>query len=269
MRAKKRLGQHFLSAPVYLRAIAEAGGAASGEIVLEVGPGKGTLTEELLRRGARVIAIEKDADLLPLLAEKFKTELASGQLSLILGDILVQDLSSLGLQAGKYAVIANIPYYITGAIIRFFLSNKLQPSRMALLVQKEVAERIARDTKESVLSLSVKCYGTPRFVRMVPRGAFTPAPKVDSAILSITDIGRRHFSSPAEEERFFVLLHAGFSSPRKMLASNLAKMWGKQVVREALIRANIPEKSRAEDVALPAWLALSRLLPPQNPTALG
>ena len=121
---------------------------------------------------------------------------------------------------------------------------------MTLLVQKEVAERVARAKKESVLSLSIKAYGVPRYVFTVPRGAFTPAPKVDSAVLAIREISRANFSNKKEEERFFALIHAGFAHKRKYLRSNL--------VTAGFDAGTVPEKARAEDMALADWLTLSR-----------
>ena len=124
-----------------------------------------------------------------------------------------------------YALVANIPYYLTGEIFRMFLESSNQPRSMTLLVQKEVADRIvARDGKESVLSLSVKAYGTPKQEFKVPRGAFKPAPNVDSAVLTIRGISRKNFTTQEEERRFFALLHAGFAHKRKYVRKNLLEV---------------------------------------------
>ncbi len=250
MRAKKSLGQHFLSSPSYLHAIADAGDVKDGDIVLEVGPGKGSLTAELLGRGARVIAIEKDDRLIALLREMFAAEISMKKLTLIHGDILTQDLKKLSLKAGRYKIVANVPYYISGALVRFFLETPLQPSTMALLLQKEVVERIARSKKESLLSLSVKAYGTPTFVKKVPRGAFSPPPKVDSAILAIKDISRQNFATALHEKRFFALLHAGFAHKRKTLGKALLPLIGEAAADIATLRA--------EDVPLKTWIHLAK-----------
>lgn len=251
-RAKKSLGQHFLAAPSYVRQIAEVGGASDGQVVLEVGPGTGLLTRELLSQGAKVIAVEKDDRMIPLLTEQFAQELKTKQLRLVHGDILEENLRALGLRAGKYRVIANIPYYISGMLLRFFLTHTEQPATMTLLVQKEVAERIARSKKESLLSLSVKAYGEPEFIKKVPRGAFSPAPSVDSAILTIKNISRNHFVNPSHEKLFFTLLHAGFAHKRKKLGKAIAPHIGP--------RASGVTDARAEDISLQGWLSLS------NPT---
>ncbi len=248
--AKKSLGQHFLSAPSYLKKIVDAGKVTVGDVVLEVGPGKGTLTRELLSRGAKVVAVEKDDRLIPELQELFIEEIRTKKFTLVHGDILEQDLLDLGLKAGRYKVVANIPYYISGLLMRFFLTHKNQPSAMSLLVQKEVAERIARSRKESLLSLSVKAYGTPTFVAKVPAGAFSPPPKVDSAILAIENISQDHFEDTEHEKKFFELLHAGFAHKRKQLGKELRPLLGEQV--DAIASA------RAEDIPLETWLSLSK-----------
>lgn len=255
-RKKKSLGQHFLSSEHYLRLIADAAGVGAGDLVLEIGPGGGALTQELLARGARVIAVEKDARLLPRLREAFADAIASKRLTLLEGDALELSPARLKLKEGGYTVAANIPYYITGALLRTFLSNKPRPSTLVFLVQKEVAARIAREKKESLLSLSVKAYGTPTYVATVPRGAFAPAPSVDSAILLVSDISAGRFHNAAHEKRFFKIIHAGFAQKRKLLRRNVEKILGIDAA-EALAQADIPHDARAEDVALPHWLKLS------------
>jgi len=259
MYAKKSLGQHFLTGTSYVRAVADAGRAGEGDTVLEVGPGRGVLTAELLARGARVIAVEKDRELIPLLREKFETEISSSRLTLVEDDALACDPSFYKLKTQNYKLIANIPYYITGALFEKFLAGKVQPSAIVFLVQKEVAERVAHSKKESILSLSVKAFGTPKYVKTVPRGAFAPAPSVDSAILAIENISRKNFKNAAHEKQFFALLHAGFAHKRKLLVRNLEPVLGERA-RESLTRAGIPLKSRAEDIPLEKWLELASFL---------
>ena len=231
-------------------------------IVLEIGPGKGILTGELLKRAGKVVAVEKDSVLLPELRERFADELANGRLVLVEEDIRDFNPSSYSLNPTTYplrdtayALIANIPYYITGAIIRQFLTAEHPPQHMALLVQKEVAERIvAQDGKESLLSLSVKAYGVPRYVKTVKAGSFSPPPLVDSAILAIDSISRTNFADTQTEARFFELLHAGFSSKRKMLAGNIGKAFAERHFAEC----GVDMKARAEDLTCEQWLCLSR-----------
>ncbi len=246
MRAKKSLGQNFLMHARIAERIAKVANI-EGETVLEVGPGTGVLTRELLKFAEKVVAIEADRELLGQLQADFANEIAAGRLELVSGDVRTFDVEAL---PASYALVANIPYYLTGEIFRKFLEAEEQPSSMTLLVQKEVAERIARSKKESILSLSVKAYGTPKYEFTVPRGAFRPAPKVDSAVVSIRDISRRNFSTEKEEERFFALLHAGFAHKRKLLRKNFAEAG---FVAEAAL---VPERARAEDLSLRQWLVL-------------
>jgi 16S rRNA (adenine1518-N6/adenine1519-N6)-dimethyltransferase len=243
--AKKSLGQNFLMHARIAERIALSAKLPADAVVFEIGPGTGMLTRELLKLSGKVIALEADHGLFEKLQSDFASEIASGRLELISGDIRTFDISSL---PKGYALVANIPYYLTGEIFRMFLESKNQPSSMTLLVQKEVAERIARSKKDSILSLSVKAYGTPKYEFTVVRGAFRPAPKVDSAVLTVRDISRKNFASKQEEEKFFALLHAGFAHKRKFVRKNLVEV--------GLPSGDIPEKARAEDVPLAVWLAI-------------
>jgi len=234
MQKKKSLGQHFLNNKNILGAVADAAAIKKGETVLEIGPGEGTLTEVLLERGAEVVALEKDARLIELLKEKFKGQ----DFKVIEGDALEYES-----KFKEYKVVGNVPYYITGALFKKFLTAKHQPSTLVFLVQKEVAERIAREKKESILSLSVKVYGTPKYIKTVPAGAFVPPPKVDSAILLVSDISRANFKNKHHEERFFELIKKAFGQKRKMLRSTIG----------------IDSNKRPEDLTLQEWLDLSSL----------
>jgi 16S rRNA (adenine1518-N6/adenine1519-N6)-dimethyltransferase len=193
------------------------------------------------------VAVEADGELYEKLYETFSKEIASGQLELVHGDIRSFDPSKLG----TYKVVANIPYYLTGEIIRSFLETKNQPESMTLLVQKEVAERIARAKTESILSLSVKAFGTPKYEFTVSRGAFKPAPNVDSAVLTIKAISRKNFETRAHEKRFFEYVKAGFAHKRKFLRNNLTEA--------ELNPRDLPLKVRAENISLNQWLDLSHL----------
>ena len=206
MYKKKSLGQHFLRTHSYLNAVADAAHIKEGETVVEIGPGDGALTEVLLERGAKVVALEKDARLIDFLKEKFTGK----KFEVVEGDALEFDFADGHHPRDgahlQYKVVGNIPYYITGALFKKFLSGPLQPSTLVFLVQKEVAERIARSKKESILSLSVKAYGDVKYVKTVPRGAFSPAPAVDSAIVAVSNISRKNFTSSAHEKKFFELI---------------------------------------------------------------
>ena len=257
IRAKKSLGQNFLISPRIVDAIAVAGEIKAGETVIEIGPGKGTLTKALLSAGAKVRAIEKDDRLIPVLANEFKNEIEKGDLTLIHGDALLMKSDEMIGNTESYKVIANIPYYITGALIRNFLSAENKPLSMILMVQKEVATRaIARDGKESILSLSIKAYATPELVMNVSRGNFFPIPNVDSAVIKLRDI-KNPFKDSKSEERFFAIVRAGFSAKRKKLISNLESVVPREELEEKFKTLGLGENTRAEDVNLETWLKLA------------
>ena len=256
MKAKQQLGQNFLMHAATARRIVTASKVAPGSHVLEIGPGTGMLTRELLDAGLLVTAIETDTELIPQLEEAFSEDIQKGALMLIHGDIRSFDLSKL---PDPYSVIANIPYYITGEIIRALLTAGHKPQSMTLLVQKEVAVRIARSEKESLLSLSVKAYGVPSIAFLVPRGAFRPAPKVDSAVLHIASI-RSHFADTKKEAFFFEVLHAGFGQKRKRLAKNLELLDTKEHIETVFASLSLSPNTRSEEVPLSTWTSLSEAL---------
>ena len=264
MKPKKSLGQNFLISPRVSNMIARAGDIVVSENVVEIGPGKGALTKELLAFGAQVIAIEKDNELISALEEKFAKEISEKQLEIISGDVLEMDFEKL--EIGNWKLIANIPYYITGAIIEKFLSSKNPPSLAVLMLQKEVAERIiARNLprrqagkKESILSISVKVFGAPTIVMKVSRGNFFPIPNVDSAVLKISNI-KNPFKTKEEEEKFFTLVKKGFAHKRKKLIGNLESE-DKEKIRRAFSEIGISENARAEDLFLENWKILAKKL---------
>ncbi len=257
MLAKKSLGQNFLMHRQTAERIVGAALLPEAAKVLEIGPGTGMLTRELLNAGMRVIAIEADYSLIPELESTFANEVEEGTLTLESADIRNFDTTTI---KGAYHLVANIPYYITGEIIRQFLTAPNQPASMTLLVQKEVAVRIAREKKESLLSLSVKVYGQPNYCFTVPRGAFKPAPNVDSAVLRIGNISRTGFADAAGEERFFEVIRAGFAHKRKRLAKNLEEKFSKEMVTHAFSVAALDANVRAEDISLETWKVLTREL---------
>ena len=284
---KKSLGQNFLKSEKIAEEIVSAGEVGSDDIVLEVGPGKGILTEKLLEKAKKVIAVEKDKQLVEFLKEKFAREINNSKLEIISGDILkFNPMSRRDLDIGRYKIIANIPYYITSHFLRTFLESDKQPSLMVLMVQKEVAERIvgaksgarrnfSRFTlprsgvgsaasqnfalprsfanKESLLSISVKAYGRPEIVRSVPAGYFSPAPKVDSAVIKISGISKNFFQDIGEK-KFFEIVKKGFSQKRKMLINNL------KAQKDDFTACNIGEKARAENLSLEQWKCLTFLM---------
>ncbi len=250
-----RLGQHFLKHSWAARSLAHAAAVRPGETILEIGPGKGVLTRELLALGP-VVAVEKDEELVALLQEAFADEISSGKLHIVSDDVRNISPESLGLKA--YVLAANIPYYITGEIIRQFLTASIQPRAMALLIQKEVAQRIVSQ-RGSILSISVKAYGTPHIVEKVSRIHFSPPPSVDSAILSIDAISKDFFED-IREEQFFTIVKAGFASKRKFVSNNLSVVFDKNEVARALECSHAGEKARAEDLTLEQWKTISQTL---------
>jgi 16S rRNA (adenine1518-N6/adenine1519-N6)-dimethyltransferase len=261
MKAKKHLGQHFLKSSSALAKIRDAADIGTTDTVLEIGPGTGALTELLLNFAGTVMAIEKDPELTALLALKFAKEIANGKLELLEKDIMDFDPSVMELRKQPYKLVANIPYYITGAIIEKFLSTPCQPERMVLLIQKEVAERIgARDHKESILSIAVKSYGTPKIIARVPPGAFTPAPTVDSAIISIEGISRDFFKN-VDETLFFKVMKTIFGKKRKQIGGSLSELLdNKPEALAALAKAGIDPRTRPEDISLQTWKLLIQAL---------
>ena len=269
IKAKKSLGQNFLKSEKALSSIVDAADVTADDIILEIGPGHGALTERLMFFAGKVIAIEKDDELYEELKKKYEKEINAGKLDLIHGDALEFDPELLKFYEDfSYKLVANIPYNITGAIFKKFLSASYQPETIVLLVQKEVAKRIVASDgkpfdsaqgKESILSISVKAYGKPRYVEMVKAGSFVPRPKVDSAIIAIEEISKEFFQE-FSEEKFFALLRAGFSSKRKKLSSNLANIFDKEKVTEAFKKLNLDENIRAEDVNIAIWQKLAMLL---------
>lgn len=260
---KKSLGQHFLNSDVVPRWLSDAGEVGEDDTIVEIGPGTGALTVELLARGAKVLALEADLRAIEVLSERFVNEIKTGQLKIWHTDVRRFNTSNLGLENHSFKVVANIPYYLTGQLFRTFLAGEIQPSLLVFLVQKEVAKRatmsIAKGEKESLLSLSIQVFGTPKYVKSVGKGHFTPPPKVDSAIVAVQNINQDNFKDlPANH--FFEILHLGFGSKRKQLVGNLSKEYSRDKVSEALAEIGLPADIRAEDVSMEKWLQLAKLL---------
>ena len=250
MKAKKSLGQNFLKSEPALRKIIETGEIKPSDVVLEIGPGKGALTKKLLEKAGLVIAVEKDNKLFEFLKEKFAKEITEKKLILKNDDILeFKNDENI-----HYKIIANIPYNITGAILKKFLTEKKQPECMVLMVQNEVAKRItASDKKESILSISVKAYGEPKMIMKVPARYFSPAPKVDSAIIAIKNISRKFFEeNKVNEEKFWEIVKSGFAHKRKKLSGNLKNSALKEEILQEL------GNKRAEDLSLLDWILLAK-----------
>jgi 16S rRNA (adenine1518-N6/adenine1519-N6)-dimethyltransferase len=255
LRARKRLGQHFLIADNVRQRILAAAELTPDDTVMEIGPGLGILTRELARRVRRVIAIELDDKLADLLTQEIRS---TANVTIINGDILKITPATLLPEAERYKVVANLPYYITSPVLRHFLEAPLKPDLMVVMVQKEVAEAIAAGAgKRSLLSISVQFYGRPAIISKVPAKAFYPAPEVDSAILRI-DLYPKPAAAVADVESFFATVRAGFASPRKQLANSLSCGLGlpKAEVVPLLAEAGIAPSRRAETLTLEEWARL-------------
>lgn len=253
----KSLGQNFLVDESALRKIIEIAEISRDEAVLEVGPGLGGLTCQLAAQARRVVAVELDDRLIPILEQ----ELASfSNVQLIQGDILAQNPAELFDERG-YLVVANIPYYITSILIRHLLESSLKPSRLILTVQREVAERICAQPGElSLLALSVQVYGQPQIRARIPAGAFYPAPTVESAVVRVDIYATPRIPAP-QMDAFFRLTKAGFSQKRKTLSNALAASlaWPKQEVVAMLLAAQIDPRRRAETLSLEEWNSLTQV----------
>ncbi len=255
LRAHKGLGQNFLQDPLALEKIVDAAEIQPTDTVLEIGPGLGSLTRYLASSAKAVVAVELDPNLL----QPLKAILSPyPNARLIHGDILKLSLKNL-ITEKDYLVVANIPYYITSAVIRHLLENEPKPRRIVLTVQKEVAQRIcAAPGDMSLLALSVQVYGRPHIAAHIPADAFFPAPKVDSAVL-IVDIHISPLIKPELLDRFFKLIKAGFSQKRKTLRNSLSS--GLRIspadAAALLTRANIDPRRRAETLSIEEWENLS------------
>lgn len=254
LRPDKKLGQNFLHDETALTRIVDAAGLQPDDSVLEIGPGLGALTRHLARAARQVVAVELDRRLEPALMHVLR-DFANVQI--VWGDILAQDVAALPLPDG-YVVVANIPYYITSAILRHLLEAERKPRRMVLTVQKEVAERVlARDGKMSLLALSVQVYGRPAMAAQIPAGAFYPPPQVDSAVL-VVDLYRQPQIPVDRLDDFFRLIKAGFGQKRKNLRNTLSA--GLHISKDRAVAllnaAGVAPERRAETLALTEWEAL-------------
>ena len=254
---RRALGQNFLHDPGALHKIVAAAELAPDETVLEVGAGTGTLTRVLTRAAAQVVAVETDARLLPLLRAGLPD---TPQLRILHADILELDLVDL-LAPRPWVSVANLPYYITSAILRHLLECAHKPRRLVLTVQNEVGERlVARPGAMSLLAVSVQFYGLPRIVGRLKPAAFWPRPDVDSAVVRIDLQGRPELAVP-DEASFFRVVRAGFSQRRKQLRNALGSGLGlsSAAAADLLVAANIDPQRRAQTLTLEEWAALSRV----------
>jgi len=267
LRPSKGLGQNFLTNPIVLDKIVAAAELTPDDVVLEVGAGLGTMTERLARDAGHVVAVELDQRLMPVL----RSVLADfDNVTLIQGDILALDpatlISAATIQypasSTQYKVVANLPYYITSAVLRHLLEPSLKPRRMVVTVQREVAERIvAQPGQMSLLAVSVQFYGQPRLLFRIKPGSFYPSPGVESAVVRI-DL---HATPPVPVEdtaAFFRVVRAGFAQRRKQLRNGLAAGLGQppEEVATKLREVGVDPRRRAQTLSLEEWAGVTRVL---------
>jgi len=270
LKPKKRLGQVFLKNKTFLSKIVQAGGISSKDTVLEIGPGTGILTEALLKIGAKVLAIEKDPQLVTFLKEKFKT---NKNLTVIQADIRDfirnQEFKNSKLKIKNYKVVGNIPYYLTSYLLKLILELEKKPEIIVFMIQKEVAQRIiAKSPKMNLLAVSVQFFAKPEIIVSVPKTAFYPQPKVDSIIIKLTPYSHSIIASdetlPAsrQESQFFKIVKAGFSHPRKLLISNLSQSLKipREQLQETFSKIGLSFNTRAQNLSLKDWGNLVQFL---------
>ncbi len=252
IRAKKSLGQNFLQNKSKLRKIAEALDVKPGDIIIEIGPGHGELTEEIRNKNkeTRITAIEKDAELAMLLKEKFFKD---KNIEILEGDALkiLPELSRrFKLKAEDYKIAGNIPYYITGYLLRIIGELKNKPLLAILTIQKEVAQRIAaKPPKMNLLAASVQFWAEPKIIDSISRKDFKPAPKVDSAIIKLqTANGKWQITG----DKYYQLIKILFKQPRKTILNNFcgAEKLGVNECRGKLLKAGIDPSGRPQDLTL-------------------
>ncbi|MFH0906841.1 MAG: 16S rRNA (adenine(1518)-N(6)/adenine(1519)-N(6))-dimethyltransferase RsmA [bacterium] len=257
LKPNKQMGQNFLINEMVLKKIVNTADISENDIVLEIGSGLGGLTHELALKAKKVIAIEKDKNI----AEALKRILKNHKnIEIIQGDILKLSDNKTLLSLSDYKITANIPYYLTSALIRLFLESKNPPQEIVLLIQKQVAQRIcAKPPKMSLLAVSVQFYSCPKIISRISKESFWPKPKVDSAILKIGNIKK---PKNINAEKFFQIVKAGFSAPRKQLANNLSKELkiDREKIKKALIKCEIDTQIRAENIKVEDWKKITSVI---------
>lgn len=254
---KHHRGQNFLVDKNILGKIIATADIAPSETILEVGPGMGALTELLVKKAKRVVAVEIDKDLVEVLREKFASV---KNLEIVKDDILEVSVPDV---VSSYSIVANIPYNITSRFFRKFLEGDTRPERMVILLQKEVAQRMtARVPDMNLLALSVQLFSTIRIAFPVSRGCFSPRPRVDSAVVVLTLKKEKDLPSKEIRGAFFTLAKAAFSQKRKQCAQTIAKKCGIPLkeVHAAFEKCGVGTKARAEEISLEQWLVLARLV---------
>ncbi len=253
----KKLGQNFLIDKSAIKKIIKAAEIGADDIILEIGPGLGNLTQELAKKTKKVIAIEKDPKMVEILKETLKD---LKNIKIIKNDILKIN-PACDIPNTKYKLVGNLPFYLTAPLIRKFLELKNPPKEMILVVQKEVGQRIcAKPPRMSILAISVQIYAKPEIVSYISKKSFWPQPKVDAALIKITPCAK--LSLAQRSDLFFKIVKAGFSQPRKQLINNLSKKLNieRNRVRNWLLKNKIQPTQRAETLSIEDWINLTKTL---------
>ncbi|OGZ17903.1 MAG: ribosomal RNA small subunit methyltransferase A [Candidatus Nealsonbacteria bacterium RBG_13_37_56] len=260
MKPIKHLGQNFLIDKNTVRKVIKTADLKPEDIILEIGPGLGALTQELAKKAKKIIAVEKDARMCQALKEQLKD---FDNIEIINQDILkfeiIKLFKNLKFKIKNYKIVANLPFYITAPVIRKFLESENPPQEMVLIIQKEVAQRIsAQPPKMSILAVSVQFYAEAKIISYISKKSFRPRPKVDAAIIKIKPENKYQ----TDDAKFFKIVKAGFSQPRKQLINNLSKKLkiNKQKINSLLFSAGVEPTQRAETLSINDWLDLSKVL---------
>ncbi|MFA5080236.1 MAG: 16S rRNA (adenine(1518)-N(6)/adenine(1519)-N(6))-dimethyltransferase RsmA [Candidatus Paceibacterota bacterium] len=258
--AKKSLGQNFLHDVNIIKKIAEASKINKRDVILEIGPGLGTITEILATNSKKLIAIEMDRKVANWLSNSLDKK-GINNVDIIVGDA-IKELKNPNSELfhklpKKYKVVANIPYYLTSHLIRLLLENEKTPESITLMIQKEVAERICSKNINSLLSISINYYASPKIAFFVSKNCFHPKPKIDSAVISF--IPKKNLYNKQFTETFFKLLKTGFSSPRKQLLKNLTQIGERDKIKQILESSSLNTAQRAETLSLEDWIRLTEV----------
>jgi len=249
----KRFGQNLLIDKRVIKKVIRTANLQSKDIVLEIGPGTGALTQEIAKTAKKVIAVEKD----PRMCEALKENLKDFKNI----EIINQDILNYPLPTTNYKLITNLPFYITAPVIRKFLESKNPPKEMILIIQKEVAQRIcAKPPIMNILALSVQFYAKPKIILYVSKKSFYPQPKIDAAIIKIIPCAKPSLAQ--NRDKFFRIVKAGFAHPRKQLVNNLTNgvKLNKKEVNDLLLKNNIKPSQRAETLTINNWIQLTKVL---------
>jgi len=259
---QKKLGQNFLVDKSAVKKLVEAGGFEKTDLVMEIGPGIGVLTKELALAAGKMIAVEKDRQMVGILSEEL-ANLDIKNVEIINQDILAF-LESGQMDGLEYKAAGNIPFYLTSHLIRILLESKNPPKDMIFIMQKEVAQRIAGNPPDmTMLSASVQFYARPKIMGYIKRGAFWPVPAVDAAIIKITP---EPVDASIDRELFFKILRGGFSQPRKQLINNLSKSLKADRIKisDWLLENDIQPSRRAETLSMGEWIKIASDLSLKN-----